>query len=123
MAKSALHVCNKCGCKALTSERYCEKHRSEKYSYDRCRPSASARGYDSKWNKARKTFLAAHPFCKTCLEEQGIHTPAEVVDHIIPHKGDKKLFWDRKNWQPLCKCCHDRKTVREDGGFGRGRGY
>ena len=42
-----------------------------------------------------------------------------VVDHIIPHKGDKVLFWDRSNWQPLCKTCHDTKTAREDGGFGR----
>ena len=37
-------------------------------------------------------------------------TPATVVDHIIPHRGDKRLFWDEKNWQPLCKDCHDRKT-------------
>jgi 5-methylcytosine-specific restriction protein A len=41
-----------------------------------------------------------------------------VVDHIIPHKGDKDLFWDSNNWQPLCKTCHDEKTAREDGAFG-----
>lgn len=44
---------------------------------------------------------------------------ASIVDHIIPHKGDKQLFWDRDNWQPLCKKHHDRKTATEDGGFGR----
>ena len=44
---------------------------------------------------------------------------ATVVDHIIPHKGDQKLFWDTRNWQPLCKPCHDKKTATEDGGFGR----
>ena len=37
-------------------------------------------------------------------------TPATVVGHIIPHRGNQKLFWDEKNWQPLCKDCHDRKT-------------
>ncbi|MGM9590559.1 MAG: HNH endonuclease signature motif containing protein, partial [Faecousia sp.] len=37
-------------------------------------------------------------------------TPATVVDHIIPHRGDRKLFWDESNWQPLCKDCHNRKT-------------
>ena len=37
-----------------------------------------------------------------------------VVDHIVPHRGDQKLFWDKSNWQPLCKACHDRKTWRED---------
>ena len=44
---------------------------------------------------------------------------AVIVDHIKPHRGDKVLFWDRNNWQPLCKMHHDRKTVLEDGGFGR----
>ncbi len=32
---------------------------------------------------------------------------ATVVDHKIPHKGDETLFWDRKNWQSLCKPHHD----------------
>ena len=39
-----------------------------------------------------------------------IITPATVVDHVIPHRGNKQLFWDEKNWQPLCKSCHDLKT-------------
>ena len=29
-----------------------------------------------------------------------------ALDHIIPHRGDRKLFWDRDNWQALCKSCH-----------------
>jgi 5-methylcytosine-specific restriction endonuclease McrA len=37
-----------------------------------------------------------------------------VVDHIIPHKGDKALFWDEKNWQPLCKYCHDSIKAKEE---------
>ena len=39
---------------------------------------------------------------------------AVVVDHIEPHRGDKIKFWDRGNWQPLCKDCHDRKTGGEE---------
>ena len=35
-----------------------------------------------------------------------------LLDHIIPHRGDQKLFWDEGNWQALCKACHDRKTGR-----------
>jgi 5-methylcytosine-specific restriction protein A len=44
-------------------------------------------------------------------------TIATVVDHIIPHKGDKRLFWDPSNWQPLCKLHHDSdKKIIEAGG-------
>jgi 5-methylcytosine-specific restriction protein A len=31
----------------------------------------------------------------------------------------RRLFWDSKNWQSLCKHHHDVKTATEDGGFGR----
>jgi 5-methylcytosine-specific restriction protein A len=43
-------------------------------------------------------------------------TAATVVDHVIPHKGDKALFWDESNWQPMCAPCHSSKTVKEDMG-------
>ena len=42
-----------------------------------------------------------------------------VVDHLVPHRGDRLLFWDASNWQSLCESCHNRKTARADGGFGR----
>lgn len=38
---------------------------------------------------------------------------AQHVDHIIPHRGDLRLFWDRTNWQGLCVGCHNRKTAQE----------
>lgn len=43
-------------------------------------------------------------------------TPATVVDHIIPYKGDTNLFWDTDNWQSLCKLHHDRDKQREERG-------
>ncbi len=46
-------------------------------------------------------------------------TLATVVDHIKPHKGDERLFFDINNLQPLCKPCHDRKTAKEDGRWRR----
>ncbi|WP_317617964.1 HNH endonuclease [Rhodobacter capsulatus] len=39
---------------------------------------------------------------------------ASVVDHITPHRGNKALFWDRYNWQALCKPCHDRVKQRQE---------
>lgn len=57
--------------------------------------------------------MKLHPLCEKC-REQGRFVKAEVVDHIVPHRGDEKLFWDKSNWQALCKRCHDSKTMTED---------
>lgn len=90
--------------------KYCEEHAA---LHKDDRENASKRGYGSKWQKARKHYLMRHPFCTEC-EKAGKLTEATVVDHIIPHRGDQKLFWDESNWQPLCKSCHDKKTWNED---------
>jgi 5-methylcytosine-specific restriction enzyme A len=62
--------------------------------------------YSYKWQQARVGFLRKHPLCAE-HERMGRTVEATVVDHIIPHRNDMKLFWDRSNWQPLCKHCHD----------------
>ena len=81
------------------------------------RPSAAKRGYGPKWQKASAAYLKANPWCVQCAADD-IREPATVTDHIIPHKGDTKLFWDRDNWQGLCSYHHNSKTVKQDGGFG-----
>ena len=75
------------------------------------RSSASQRGYNSKWSKARKEFLAENPLC-VMHRQRGLLEPATVVDHIVPHRGDEALFWDKGNWQALCKHCHDSHKKR-----------
>jgi 5-methylcytosine-specific restriction protein A len=76
---------------------------------DKRRGSSTKRGYGWKWQQARTQFLAEHPLCRHCSERDRV-VGATVVDHIVPHRGDQRLFWDRKNWQALCKPCHDKKT-------------
>lgn len=76
------------------------------------RPSAAKRGYGRRWQTQSKIFLRKNPLCAEC-SRNGIVRVATVVDHIVPHKGDYKLFWDRTNWQSACKLCHDRKTGKE----------
>jgi 5-methylcytosine-specific restriction endonuclease McrA len=39
--------------------------------------------------------------------KQGLQVAATVVDHIKRHNGNQALFWDKTNWQPLCKQHHD----------------
>ena len=70
--------------------------------------------YGRQWGKARLAFLADHPFCVDC-EREGKTMLANEVDHIIPHGGRASWFWDRTNWQPLCKSHHSQKTARENG--------
>lgn len=101
--------CRYPGCPNLCEKgTYCEEHRKE-WSPDALRGNAAARGYDAKWREARRLFLKRNPLCQRCLKF-GRLTPATVVDHIVPHRGDQLLFWDQENWQALCKSCHDQKT-------------
>ena len=106
-----------CGCAKLIAAGImcpCERDRllERKARHDANRPSARARGYDSKWSKESKAFLSfpenAHCAC-------GCGRPADMVDHIIPHRGDMKLFWNRSNWQALASspCHNSRKQSKE----------
>ncbi|RFB28226.1 HNH endonuclease [Brevibacillus sp. VP] len=118
MAKRSSKPCMFPRCPELTEGQYCIKHKKDTgQKYNRERGTSSQRGYDSRWRKARKSFLSSNPLCVHCKEQRKL-TAATVIDHIIPHKGDMVLFWDENNWQSLCASCHNRKTAREDGGFG-----
>ncbi|NBA95517.1 HNH endonuclease [Pseudomonas sp. R5(2019)] len=115
--------CNAQGCKALTrNARYCDDHLHLLNSVHREKPreSSSSRGYNYKWQQARKGYLRKHPLCVHCAARDRV-TQATDVDHITPHKGDMSLFWDSTNWQSLCGPCHSVKTAAEDGGFGNAR--
>ena len=81
----------------------------------------SSRMYGRQWRKARAAYLQAHPLCVMC-QQQGRITPAGVVDHIVPHRGDLLLFWRTDNWQSLCKPHHDASKQRQDSNGGRAVG-
>ena len=74
---------------------------------EKSRPNSHQRGYDRKWAAYRKMYLAEHPLCVVC------GGPANTVDHIIPHKGNRELFYDPENHQSMCKHDHDVKTAKE----------
>lgn len=75
--------------------------------------SSSQRGYGYRWQKVRDGFLKKHPLCEY-HSKMGMIAAAVVVDHKIPHRGDMQLFWDRDNWQALCKGCHDRIKQQQE---------
>lgn len=72
------------------------------------RPHPYIHLYNTKtWVRLRALVLGREPLCRTC------GTLAKDVDHIIPHRGDRKLFHDFSNLQPLCRRCHNTKTRME----------
>jgi len=109
--------CAQRGCPAIVVGRFCDAHQKAYNQKRYANRHAHQKLYDYKWQKARDYYLSKHPFCRQC-EHDGMTTAATEVDHIDPHKGDPAIFWNKDNWQALCKPCHSRKTVQEDGGFG-----
>lgn len=69
-------------------------------------------GNNPAWRALRDTVLARDPICTLC----GL-APSTVAEHRIP----KRLGGpdSTANLRGTCKPCADRKTAREDGGFGR----
>lgn len=67
-----------------------------------------ARMYDSAWEKYRKRFLEINSRCYCC------GNVATVVDHLVPHKGDEKLFKQLDNHIPLCEKHHNTVTALFD---------
>ena len=57
------------------------------------------------WKELRMSVLLDQPLCEYCLLV-GRTTSATLVDHIEPHKGDLKLFFDRTNLASCCDQCH-----------------
>ena len=67
------------------------------------------------WERMRQTQLRSEPLCRYCGQIGDI-TPATVVDHIKPHKGQRVLAFDQDNLQSLCKPCHDKWAQAKDNG-------
>lgn len=112
----AKRPCKVSSCKDFAANGgYCDQHQDRIRKKDRERGTAHQRGYDAEWERERTKYLEEHPLCVD-HKRRGFIEVATVVDHIIPHKGDKVLFWDKNNWQSLCESCHNRKTATEDKG-------
>lgn len=111
--------------------------KQQRKAQDERRGSATERGYDSRWRRAREQHLREHPLCVMC-QADGKTRAATVVDHIEPPRlreamvsGDRDRiaraqarFWDRRNWQSLCAPHHsrDKQRVEAAAGSAGGRG-
>ncbi len=56
--------------------------------------------------------LRKDPLCVRC-KAQGKVVIAKIANHIVPHKGDEKLFFSGE-LESVCKACHDGPIQREE---------
>lgn len=97
-----------------------KRERDRDYNRKRTGDPATALYKTARWRIERMHFLAEHPLCE-CDECQGGKlriTPADTVNHSIPHRGNEVIFWDRSKWEAMAHACHSRHTAAKDGGFG-----
>ena len=106
-------VCTKAGCGNIVERGRgpCAEHAAQQ---DHHRGTAARRGYGSRWKRVREAHLQLHPLCTHCLASGRI-SAASLVDHIIPHRGDARLFSLPTNRQSLCTDHHGLKIAREQG--------
>lgn len=111
--------CLEPGCNVLVHRGRCSTHRR---SLDQARGSRQQRGYDNRWARRAQLFRAKYPLCgdrpgglppvMSKCHDEGRKTLGYQVDHVVPHHGDQRLFWDElNNWQTLCSSCHTRKSM------------
>jgi hypothetical protein len=70
----------------------------------------------SRWQKARRRHLSAHPLCLDPFNEHSGPEPARHVHHITPLVVDPKRLTDPSNLASLCIDCHARIEGMERGG-------
>jgi 5-methylcytosine-specific restriction protein A len=110
-----LRTCNEPGCPELVEGGRCPTHRrADQRIADAKRPSSYDRGYDRKWQRTAKTYLAKHRQC----EWPGCSLLATDVDHRDGQGPLGPRGHDPSNLQALCHPHHSQKTATVDGGWG-----
>jgi 5-methylcytosine-specific restriction enzyme A len=77
------------------------------------RESRHKRGYGRRHVELRAQMLQQEPLCREC-KKKGRVTAATIADHITS-LAKRGAAYDFDNMQPLCRRCHDKKTLVEQG--------
>lgn len=114
---SPVRVCNEPGCGEIAPNGAkcpeCER-RADRDS-DARRPSATKRGYGSRWRRTRRAFLFSNPICCECgaLADVADHDPVSRDELVRRGDPNPDAF---HHLRPRCKRCHDRRTAAESPG-------
>jgi 5-methylcytosine-specific restriction enzyme A len=84
----------------------CREHRKDR------RPSASKRGYGTRWQRTRRTYLRGHPVC----DAPGCTAPATEIDHVDGLGPNGPRGHDPANLRAYCKSHHSQRTARDQPG-------
>lgn len=98
------------------TQSYCGKHEPSK-EYNRSRrknDSEYVKFYKSAaWKNLRRVQMLKDDYlCQSCLSN-GIYTPGDMVDHVVPTKEEWSRRLDENNLQTLCWPCHNTKTFKK----------
>lgn len=103
-----LHVCAEPGCPELSQSARCAAHSRKPDA----RPTAAARGYDSRWRRTRSAHLRLHSTCS----EPGCLQPATDVDHVDGQGPLGPRGHDPGNLRSYCHAHHSQRTARDQPG-------
>jgi 5-methylcytosine-specific restriction enzyme A len=68
----------------------------------------------ARWKEIRWSVLVGDLFkCRLCGHRE-VNPSSLVCDHVRPHRGDERMFWDRSNLQTLCSSCHSSRKQAEE---------
>lgn len=115
--------CGHPGCPRLSVDGsgYCDRHqddakrkRADAYRrQDRRRGTATSRGYDADWRRARdRAMQDAGGLCVMC-SKAGRYVRATVVHHVQTVEDRPDLRLEPGNLMPLCRDCHEREHGRK----------
>ncbi|QDY79306.1 HNH endonuclease [Streptomyces qinzhouensis] len=114
MPRRPRRPCTAPGCPELTPRGgRCPKHQKEA---DRAR-EAGGRTYDTRWQRVRRAYLYANPWCVLCsaLANVADHHPVSRRELIARGEPNPDAW---KHMRPVCASCHNAETAqRQPGGF------
>lgn len=105
-APSVCHRCGKAHSEPCAAARKAIAER--KARFDKSRPNATQRGYDTEWAREAKAFLAL-PENRLCQ----CGAPAVLVAHRQSIRQRPDLRMVRTNWRPSCQRCNAKDAARE----------
>ncbi|WP_329369655.1 HNH endonuclease [Streptomyces sp. NBC_01483] len=79
------------------------------------RGTTTAKGYGVKWERIRKRYLYAHPWCVLCSKTTTAtdHFPESRRALVAKGAKDPDAF---SRLHPLCTSCHNKETARHQTG-------